>query len=73
LQPALDRPTRTLKNLMQEAGIPAWKRPSLPLLFVGKDLAWAAGVGYDCRFGASPEEAGVLVEWHEPAPQGARE
>jgi tRNA(Ile)-lysidine synthase len=66
LRPAAERPTRTLKNLLQEAGVPAWRRASLPLLFVGDTLAWVAGIGHDCRFGAKPAEAGVLIEWSEP-------
>ena len=73
LCPAVGRPTRSLKNLLQEAGIPAWKRPGLPLLFLGNALAWAAGVGYDCRFRAGAEEAGVLVQWREPTPHAAPE
>lgn len=35
---------RTLKNLFQERGIPAWRR-HLPLLFVGDVLLWAPGLG----------------------------
>jgi tRNA(Ile)-lysidine synthase len=71
LRLAAGRPSRSLKNLLQEAGIPAWKRPALPLLFVGEALAWAAGVGCDYRFRAQAGEAGVLVEWREAAPQTA--
>jgi tRNA(Ile)-lysidine synthase len=37
---------RSLKNLYQEAGIPAWLRPYVPLLFDGNDLVAAVGV---CR------------------------
>jgi tRNA(Ile)-lysidine synthase len=73
LRPAAGRPSRSLKNLLQEAGIPAWQRPNLPLLFVGNALVWAAGVGYDCRFAADAGEAGVLVEWREPAAEAASE
>ena len=50
LQLAPNRPSRTLKNLYQEAGIPAWRRPGLPLLWQGDQLLFAAGVGADCRF-----------------------
>jgi tRNA(Ile)-lysidine synthase len=63
LRVATNRPTRTLKNLLQEAGVPAWRRGSLPLLFVGDTLAWAPGVGADCNFGAQPGEPGVLIQW----------
>jgi len=33
LRPALNRPTRSLKNLFQEGGIPPWRRLRMPLLF----------------------------------------
>ena len=33
LQPDCRRPRRSLKNLLQEAGIPPWQRDGLPLLF----------------------------------------
>jgi tRNA(Ile)-lysidine synthase len=52
------RPRRTLKNLFQEAGVPAWARERTPLLFCGKDLVWAAGLGVDVRYqgrGFNPE------------------
>lgn len=38
---------RTLKNLYQERGIPAWLRPSLPLVETGDRLLFAAGLGMD--------------------------
>jgi tRNA(Ile)-lysidine synthase len=60
---AWDRPTRTLKNLLQEAGIPHWRRDRLPLLCIGPDVAWAPGVGLDCRFEAQPGEGGLWPHW----------
>jgi tRNA(Ile)-lysidine synthase len=41
-------PTRTLKNLFQEAGIPAWRR-DVPLVFAGDALLWVPGLGVDPR------------------------
>jgi tRNA(Ile)-lysidine synthase len=43
-------PTRTLKNLLQERSIPAWRREQLPLLFRGQDLVWAPGVGIAAEY-----------------------
>jgi tRNA(Ile)-lysidine synthase len=60
LQPHPRRPRRTLKNLFQEAGVPSWARERTPLLFHGKDLVWAAGLGIDVRF----QGRGVVPEWH---------
>jgi tRNA(Ile)-lysidine synthase len=42
--------TRTLKNLLQEHAIPAWRRERLPLLFRGADLVWAPGVGIAAEY-----------------------
>ena len=63
LQPDARRPRRTLKNLFQEAGIPAWQRDRLPLLFDGDTLVWAAGLGIDARYQAKNGEAGWLPQW----------
>ena len=49
LQPDARRPRRTLKNLFQEAGVPAWERERLPLLYRGDALVWAPGLGVDAR------------------------
>lgn len=52
-------PLRTLKNLFQEAAVPAWRR-DVPLLFVGDTLLWVAGLGVD------PNVAGggrMRIEW----------
>jgi tRNA(Ile)-lysidine synthase len=53
------RPRRTLKNLFQEAGVPFWERERLPLLYCGKDLVWAPGVGVDVRY----RGRGLVPEW----------
>ena len=57
------RPRRSLKNLLQEAGIPPWLRPQIPLIYSGKELAAVVGIGIDCRFKANSDEAGILVRW----------
>jgi tRNA(Ile)-lysidine synthase len=53
------RPRRTLKNLFQEAGVPSWARSRMPLLFCGKDLVWAPGLGVDVRY----QGRGLVPEW----------
>jgi tRNA(Ile)-lysidine synthase len=57
------RPSRTLKNLLQEAGTPEWERDRLPLLFAGDALVWVPGIGMDQRFAAQPGAEGVLPQW----------
>ncbi|MGQ9686760.1 MAG: tRNA lysidine(34) synthetase TilS [Thiobacillaceae bacterium] len=64
LRPDCSRPRRTLKQLCQERAIPPWERDRLPLLYVGKELAWAAGLGTDCAWQAAKGEAGLLIAWH---------
>jgi tRNA(Ile)-lysidine synthase len=48
---------RPLKKLFQEAGIPRWLRPYVPLIFADEILIAVAGVG-DC-VGAEPDPAKV--------------
>ena len=66
LRPGPGRPRRTLKNLLREAGVPAWLRQSLPLVFVDESLVWVAGVGADSDFLAQPGEPGWLISWQAP-------
>ncbi|MDX9837318.1 MAG: tRNA lysidine(34) synthetase TilS [Azoarcus sp.] len=60
---AAGRPSRTFKNLCQEAGIPAWMRDRLPVLEVDGKVAWIGGVGIDAAFACSPEGEGLAPEW----------
>ncbi len=60
---APNRPTRTLKNLLREAGVPPWRRDRLPLLACEGHVLWAAQLGIDCRFAAAAHEPGVLPTW----------
>jgi tRNA(Ile)-lysidine synthase len=63
LQPDPGRPRRTLKNLFQEAGVPAWRRARLPLLRCDGELVWVPGLGIDARFQAAPGAAGLVPRW----------
>ncbi len=56
------RPSRTLKNLFQEAGLPMPIRRWLPLIYVGDQLAHAAGLGTDVRIANC--EGGIRMGWH---------
>ena len=53
------RPRRTLKNLFQEAGVPSWARERMPLLYCGKDLVWAPGLGVDIKY----RGRGLVPQW----------
>lgn len=67
IQPDPRRPLRSLRKLLQEAGVPPWDRARLPLLWSGERLVWVAGIGIDAAFACAPEEPGVTPVW-EPAP-----
>jgi tRNA(Ile)-lysidine synthase len=53
-------PHRSLKNLLQEQGIPPWRRDRLPLLWCDGALLWAEGIGLEADALAGPEEPGIL-------------
>ncbi len=54
-------PSRALKQAYQEAGVPAWERERLPLLYAGETLVFAAGVGMDhAAVGSGP---GWRIMW----------
>lgn len=57
------RPTRTLRHLLQEAGVPPWERAALPLLYLNAVLAVVPGVGVACELQAGAGEAGLVIEW----------
>jgi tRNA(Ile)-lysidine synthase len=63
MRPDARRPTRTLKNLLQEHDVPAWTRDRLPLLFHRDRLVWVPGVGIDCAYQCEPGELGLLPIW----------
>jgi tRNA(Ile)-lysidine synthase len=61
------RPTRTLKNLLQEHDVPAWERDRLPLLFHAGALVWVPGIGIAAGYRCGQDEPGYLPQWF-PAP-----
>ena len=55
------RPSRSLKNLFQESGVSAGRRPWLPLLYAGDQLLFACGLGPN-RI-AAQKNPGVRLHW----------
>lgn len=55
------RPSKTLKDLYAEAGIPAFERDALPVVSLGELPLFAAGLGMDVRRLVGPEEASERV------------
>ena len=58
-----DRPTRTLKNLLQEREIPNWQRDRLPLLFHDGRLVWVPGVGIAAEYACEAGQEGFQPSW----------
>ena len=56
------RPSRSLKNLFQELGVAAGRRPWLPLLYARDQLLFACGVGPNCI--VAQKNSGVRLHWH---------
>jgi len=61
-KPHPTRPSRTLKRLFQEAGIPEFARGRLPLLWRKGELIYVAGLGADVRMTDRDGER-IVVEW----------
>ncbi len=57
------RPSRSFKNLCQEAGVPAWMRERLPVLRIDGVAAWIGGIGVAAAFACAPGMPGVLPCW----------
>ena len=56
-------PTRSLKNLLQEARLPPWERERLPLLYCGDTLVAVPGLGVASGWEAARGEFGWLASW----------
>jgi tRNA(Ile)-lysidine synthase len=52
---------RSMKNLLQENGVPPWLRERLPLLYCGEELVCVVGVAVASAFQASEGEQSVMV------------
>lgn len=60
-QPNALRPTRSLKYLMQEAHIPPWERPFLPLIYWDAILAYVPDIGIAHHLQARENELGLVI------------
>ena len=60
------RPSRTLKRLFQDAGIPEFERGRLPLLWRKDELIYVAGLGADVRLTDRDGER-IVIEWRPDA------
>jgi tRNA(Ile)-lysidine synthase len=65
---AANRPTRAVKKLLQEAGIPAWERQQLPLVWSDDELVAVPGIGVAVSFQTAADEPGWRLEWRPRKP-----
>ena len=63
LKPAANRPTRSLKYHYQAADVPAWERNHLPLVSIGPQLLYAAGIGMDCHHFSQGDGVRISLRW----------
>lgn len=57
---------RSLKNLLQEAGVPPWERERMPLILVEDTLAVVADRWYCAPFAVSGTAPGWRIQWQRP-------
>jgi len=62
------RPRRTLKKILQEAGIVPWQRDRVPLIYVDGELAWIGGVGVCEGYQINSGESGWALRWQNVVP-----
>jgi tRNA(Ile)-lysidine synthase len=60
-KPDSKRPTKRIKQLLQESDLPPWEREFLPLIFIGDELASVPNFGIDIQFQAKSKEVGLEV------------
>ncbi len=64
-KPDLNRPSRSLKTLLQTAAIPPWQRKQLPLIYIDEMLVMIPNIGIDANLKAAANEMGVVVTWQQ--------
>jgi tRNA(Ile)-lysidine synthase len=72
LKLAANRPTRALKYHYQAFNIPAWERPRLPLVSVGKVLLFVAGIGMNSHHLSDAGASRIALRWVADESAGAK-
>ena len=61
-KPDSKRPTKKIKQLLQESDLPPWEREFFPVIFVGDELAALPNFGIDQKYQVNPQETGLMIE-----------
>jgi tRNA(Ile)-lysidine synthase len=67
LKLAPNRPSKSLKHHYQTLNVPAWERKHLPLICLGNEVLFAAGIGMDCRHVDLFSNDGIRFCWKPAA------
>ncbi|QDC70785.1 tRNA lysidine(34) synthetase TilS [Candidatus Methylopumilus universalis] len=60
-KPDSKRPTKKIKQLLQESDVPPWEREFFPMIFIGNELAAVPNFGIDQKYQAAPQMTGLEV------------
>ena len=60
-KPDSKRPTKKIKQLLQESDLPPWEREFFPIIFVGDEVAAVPNFGVDQKYQAEPQVTGLDV------------
>ena len=60
-KPDSKRPTKKIKQLLQESDLPSWERDFFPMIFLGDELAAVPNFGIDQKYQVSPQMTGLEV------------
>jgi tRNA(Ile)-lysidine synthase len=60
-KPDSKRPTKKIKQLLQESDLPPWERENLPLIFVGDELAFIPNFGIDQKYQVDSQTIGLEI------------
>jgi tRNA(Ile)-lysidine synthase len=61
-KPDSKRPTKKIKQLLQESDLPPWEREFFPMIFVGDELAAVPNFGVDQKYQVEPQLTGLVIK-----------
>ena len=65
-KPDSKRPTKKIKQILQESDLPPWEREFFPLIFISEKLASVPNFGVDIKFQTKLKEVGLEVILQDP-------
>ena len=65
-KPDPKRPTKKIKQLLQESDLPPWEREKLPLVFIGKNLVCVPSLGIHYEYQTQKSKEGLEMTWLRP-------